>query len=187
MSTPSSAHAAVLADLLPGERVRDVALVAGYALAIAAGAQLAFPLPGTPILVTAQTFVVLLGAAALGPARATAGSLLFAGVGLAGVPWFAHAGGTSLGYIAGFVVAGWLVGTLARRGWVDNLAGALAAMVAGNLVIYALGVPVLAVVLGLGLEEAVALGVFPFLIGDAVKIGLAAALLPAAQRLLARD
>jgi biotin transport system substrate-specific component len=187
MSTSSSAPAAVLADLLPGERVRDVALVAGFALAIAAGAQLAFPVPGTPILVTAQTFVVLLGAAALGPTRAAAGALAFAGVGLLGVPWFAHSGGTSLGYIAGFVVAGWLVGALARRGWVDRIGGALAAMVAGNLAIYALGVPVLALVLGLGPLEAVSLGVVPFLVGDAVKIVLAAALLPAAQRLLGRS
>ncbi len=188
MSSSSRAHtpALVLADLIPGQRVRDVALVGGYALAIAASAQLAFPLPGTPILVTAQTFVVLLGAAALGASRASIGAMLFLLVGLIGVPWFAHSSGASLGYIAGFVAAGLVVGACARAGWVDRYLSAAGVMVLGNLVIYALGVPVLAMVVGVGLLEAAAIGIVPFLVGDAIKIALATALLPSAQRLVTR-
>lgn len=177
----------VAADVLPGSRVRDVALVGVFAVAIALSAQVAFPLPGTPILVTGQTFVVLLGAAALGAARATAGSMLFLAAGVVGVPWFAHAGGTSVGYIVGFVAAAMLVGWLARVGWVSGHLRATATMVAGNLVIYAFGVPVVAVVLGVGAREAIALGLVPFLIGDAVKVALAALLLPFAQRAVERS
>lgn len=176
----------VAADILPGARVRDVLLAGGFALAIALSAQIAFPLPGTPILVTGQTFVVLLGAAALGPVRAAAGSMLFLVAGVVGVPWFAHSGGTSIGYIIGFVAAAMLVGRLARAGWVSGHLRATVTMVAGNLVIYAFGVPVLAVVLGVGAREAIMLGAVPFLIGDGVKIALAALLLPFVQRAVER-
>jgi biotin transport system substrate-specific component len=187
-STPVSTAAGrtVLADLLPGERVRDVVLVGTYALAIALSAQVAFPLPGTPVPVTGQTFVVLLGAAALGAGRATAGASLYALVGLVGVPWFAVSSGASLGYVAGFVAAAWLVGRLARAGRLATWRGAATAMVAGNLVIYALGAGVLALVVGVGPSAALTMGVAPFLLGDLVKVAAATALLPATQRLLRR-
>jgi biotin transport system substrate-specific component len=187
-SSPLSARTAqpVLADLLPGDRVRDVALVGAYALAIAASAQVAFPLPGTPVPVTGQTFVVLLGAAALGAGRASIGASLYALVGLLGVPWFAVTSGASLGYVAGFVAAAWLVGRAARAGLLGTWRGAAAAMIAGNLVIYALGATVLAFVLGVGPRAALAMGVVPFLLGDLVKVAAATALLPVTQRFLDR-
>lgn len=187
-SSPLSARPVrpVLADRLPGARVRDLALVGGYALAIAIGAQLAFPVPGTPVPVTAQTLVVLLGAAALGTGRAAAGAALYAVIGLAGVPWFAVSSGASLGYIAGFVVAALVVGRFARAGWLDRVGGVVTAMVAGNLAIYVLGASVLALVLRVSPAEAIAMGVTPFLIGDAAKLAIAVALLPLAQRWLAR-
>ncbi|MEX0953143.1 MAG: biotin transporter BioY [Nitriliruptoraceae bacterium] len=187
MSASPRASAAVLADRIPGALARDAALVTGFALAIALSAQLAFPLPGTPILVTAQTLVVLLGAATLGATRASIGAGAFLLVGLAGVPaWFAHSGGTSTGYIIGFVAAALVVGRCARSGLLRSHLGAVSVMVGGNLVIYAFGVPVLAFVLGIGLTEAVLLGVVPFLIGDAVKIAIATVLLPQVQRLVDR-
>jgi biotin transport system substrate-specific component len=187
-SSPLSARPVkpVLADLLPGERVRDVALVGLYALAIAASAQVAFPLPGTPVPVTGQTLVVLLGAAALGTGRAAIGASLYAVIGLIGVPWFAVSSGASLGYIAGFVAAAWVVGRFARAGTLSTTKGAAFAMVLGNLAIYALGATVLAIVLSVGPAEAFAMGVAPFLLGDAVKLAIATALLPATQRLLGR-
>lgn len=187
-SSPLSARPLpVLADRLPGALVRDVVLVMGFAVAIAASAQIAVPVPGTPILATGQTLVVLLGAAALGPSRATAGTLLFALVGFLGVPWFAVAGGASLGYIAGFVLAAALVGRLARRGLVDRPLGAAVTMVAGNFVILASGTLVLGLLLGLGPVEAIAAGAVPFLIGDAIKVAIATAVLPIAQRFVARE
>ncbi len=183
---PAASVRPVLADLLPGERVRDVVLIGTFALAIALSAQLAFPLPGTPVPVTGQTFVVLLGAAALGPGRGVMGAGLYGVIGLLGVPWFAVTGGASLGYVAGFVAAAWVVGRFARAGALATWRGAATAMVVGNLVIYTLGATVLALVLGVGPQAALAMGVAPFLLGDLVKVAAATALLPAAQRLLDR-
>jgi biotin transport system substrate-specific component len=173
----------VLADLLPGTLVRDALLVVGLAAAITVGARLAVPLPFTPVPVTAQTFVVLLGAAALGARRAALGSALYLGVGLAGTPLFA-VGGATLGYIVGFVAAAAVVGRLAERGADRGPRGAALAMVAGTLTVYACGVPWLALAADLAPSQALALGVLPFLPGDAVKVVVATALLPAAWRLV---
>ena len=174
----------VLADLVPWIWVRDVALVGLFAAMIGLSAQVAIPLPFTPVPVTGQTFAVLLGAAALGASRATIGASLYVALGLIGVPWFTATGGASFGYILGFVVAALIVGRLARLGNDRTVGRTVALMVVGNLVIYAFGVPVLAVVTGLGPLEAVMLGAVPFLVGDAVKLALAAALLPATWKLV---
>jgi len=174
----------VLADLLPGSRVRDAVLVTVFAAVIGLSAQLAVPLPFTPVPVTGQTFAVLLGAAALGAGRATLGTSLYLVLGVAGVPWFTGTGGASFGYIVGFVAAALIVGRLARLGNDRTVARTVALMVVGNLAIYAFGVTGLALVLDVGLGEALALGVVPFLIGDAVKLALATALLPATWRLV---
>lgn len=174
----------VLADLLPGSRVRDAVLVTAFAAVLGLSAQLAVPLPFTPVPVTGQTFAVLLGAAALGAGRATLGSSLYLVLGVAGVPWFTGTGGASFGYIVGFVAAALIVGRLARLGNDRTVARTVALMVVGNLAIYAFGVTGLALVLNVGPGEALALGVLPFLIGDAVKLALAAVLLPATWRLV---
>jgi len=174
----------VLADLLPGSRVRDAVLVTVFAAVIGLSAQLAVPLPFTPVPVTGQTFAVLLGAAALGAGRATLGTSLYLVLGVAGVPWFTGTGGASFGYIVGFVAAALIVGRLARLGNDRTVARTVVLMVVGNLAIYVFGATGLALVLGVGLGEALALGVVPFLIGDAVKVALATALLPATWRLV---
>jgi len=175
---------AVLADLLPGALARDVALVGGFALAISLSARLALPLPGTPVPVTAQTFVVLLGAAVLGARRAGLGATAYLALGLAGTPWFTATGGATLGYIVGFVVAAVVVGRLAAATGTRSILGTAALMVLGNGVIYAFGVSFLALYLGLGAGEALTLGAVPFLLGDAVKVAVAAALLPASWRMV---
>lgn len=179
----------VLADLVPGSRVKDVALVGAFAAAIGLSAQIAVPLPFTPVPVTGQTFAVLLGAAALGAGRATLGASLYLVLGLVGVPWFTATGGASFGYIVGFIAAAALVGRLARLGNDRTVGRTVALMAVGNLAIYAFGVTGLALVLGVGLGEAVVLGAVPFLVGDALKLALAAALLPATWKLVgpARD
>ena len=177
----------VLADLVAGGLVRDVVLVVATAALTGAAAQVAIPLPFTPVPLSLQTFTVLLSAAALGPMRAASAMLIYLLAGMAGVPWFSGQtsgwGFPSFGYVIGFVIAATLVGLLARRGSDRSAPGVIGTMVAGNLVIYAIGVPYLAVAIGVGLPEAIALGVLPFLIGDALKILLAAGLLPAAWRL----
>ena len=176
----------VLADLLPGDRVRDALLVGGFALLIGISAQIAVQLPFTPVPITGQTFAVLLGGAALGSGRAAAGSGLYLALGLAGVPWFAPGNGASLGYIFGFVAAAALVGALARRGADRTALRTAALMLLGNVVLYAFGVTYLAFFLGVGAGEAIALGLTPFLAGDLVKIALAVGALPLAWRMAGR-
>lgn len=177
----------VLADLVPGGLARDLALVGGAAALTGIAAQVSIPLPFTPVPITLQTFTVLLAGAALGPTRGAAAMLVYLAVGAAGVPWFAEQtsgiGFPSFGYVIGFLLAATLVGALARRGADRTVLGTVAVMVLGNLVIYAVGVPYLALAIGVGLGEAVGLGLTPFLVGDALKILLAAGLLPAAWRL----
>jgi len=168
----------VLADLVATNRVRAVAVVGGFVLALAAGAQVAIPLPGTPVPITLQTFVVLLGAAALGPRRAVTGVAAYVGFGLVGVPWFAVVGGATSGYLVGFVVAAAIVGGVARTGAGRSVRSAAGLMVLGNVVIHAGGVAGLMLVVGLELPAAIAAGTVPFLIGDAVKLLAATVLLP---------
>ncbi len=178
----------VLADVLPGGLARDLALVTGAAALTGLAAQVLIPL--WPVPVTLQTLTVLLAGAALGPMRGAAAMLLYLAVGAAGVPWFSQqtSGLTfpTLGYVIGFVLAAGLVGALARRGMDRTAVGTIGIMVLGNLVIYAIGVPYLGVALGMGLGDAVAVGATPFLVGDGLKILLAAGLLPAVWRLAGR-
>lgn len=191
MTTNVLSRPRVLADLVPGGLVRDVALVAGAAAFTGLAAQVAIPLPFTPIPISLQTFAVLLSAAALGPMRAGAAMLLYLAAGVGGVPWFAEQrsgiGFPSFGYIIGFAIAAVVVGALARRGADRTMRGAAATMVLGNLVIYAVGVPYLALSIGVDLPTAVGLGLTPFLVGDGLKILLATGLLPATWRLAGRS
>lgn len=169
----------VLADRVPGEKIRDVALVAGYALTIGLSAQLVVHLPFTPVPITGQTLAVLAGALLLGRVRAVLGSLLYLGAGIGGVPWFAPSSGASLGYVFGFVLAAWLLGYLAEHGLDRRWGSLVASMLVGNLLIYVVGVPYLAAVIDVGIGKAIALGVLPFIAGDLVKIVIASCLLPA--------
>jgi len=174
----------VLADLIPGSLVRDLALVLGAAVLTGLAAQVSIPLPFTPVPISLQTFTVLLSGAALGPIRGGLGMVLYLVAGMAGVPWFSEQRSgldfPSFGYIVGFVLAAALVGWLARRGLDRSVPGTVGIMVLGNLVIYALGVPYLASSIDVDLVTALELGAVPFLIGDGLKIALAAGLLPAA-------
>ncbi|MGH3441071.1 MAG: biotin transporter BioY [Nitriliruptorales bacterium] len=176
----------VLADLLPGALVRDVLLVGGYAGLIGVSAQLRLFLPITEVPITGQTFAVLLGAAVIGSWRGAAGSALYLGLGLAGVPWFAAGSPVSYGYIVGFIVAAGLVGWLAERGWDRRPTSLAAAMVVGNVVIYVFGVGYLAWAASLPLWTAVFQGAVLFFPGDAIKIALAMALVPTAWTLVRR-
>lgn len=147
---------------------------------------MAVPLPFTPVPLSLATFAVLVTGAALGPRRAVLSMLLYLAAGVAGMPWFAGQNSgwqfASFGYIVGYVFAAGVVGTFARRGADCSVATTAGAMAAGNLTIYAFGLPWLMVVTGEGLLSAIGLGVFPLLPGDALKLALAAGLLPAVWR-----
>ncbi|WP_103500246.1 MULTISPECIES: biotin transporter BioY [Streptomyces] len=186
---------AVLADLLPARtvpsaRVRDVALILGGAVLTGVAAQLTLPVPGSTVPVTGQTFAVLLVGVALGPLRALLSLMLYAAVGMAGVPWFAEASSgyamPTLGYVLGFLLAVVVVGALARRGGDRTALRTAATMTAGSLSIYAVGVPYLALATGMSAGQAIAAGLVPFLIGDALKAVLAMGALPAAWKLIGR-
>lgn len=164
----------VLADVVPGGAVRDAALVTGGAALTGVLAQIAIPLPFTPVPLTMQTFGVLLVCASLGSARGLLSMLLYAVVGVAGVPWFAEGGsgfgGASFGYVVGFILAAAVVGRLAERGSTHSPVHTAGVMVLGNLAIYAIGVPWLMATVHVGLPTALTLGVVPFLVGDLIKV-----------------
>ncbi|PRX49268.1 biotin transport system substrate-specific component [Prauserella shujinwangii] len=188
-SLPVATRRTVLADLVPGTLVRDAVLVTAAAGLTGLAAQAVIPVPGSPVPMTGQTFAALLTGAALGWRRGAAAMLLYLLVGAAGMPWFNN--GTSgltasAGYVVGFVFAGALVGTLAARGGDRTPARTAGTMVLGNLVIYAFGVPWLMAAASLDLATALDKGVAPFLLGDALKIALAAAVLPATWALVHR-
>ncbi|MGW1538869.1 biotin transporter BioY [Streptomyces sp. NPDC002309] len=193
MSTAAAAPARpgqVLADLLPASRVRDVALVVGGAVLTGLAAQLAVPVPGSPVPVTGQTFAALLVGTALGAGRGFLSLALYGLAGVAGMPWFAEAGSgaaaPSFGYVIGLLLAATAVGALARRGADRSPWRTAGVMLLGEAIIYAVGVPYLALATGMSASAAIAAGLTPFLIGDALKAALAMGLLPAAWKLLDR-
>ena len=185
----------------------QVACAVGGSLLIAGLAQVSFSLPFTPVPITGQTLGVLLVGAAYGPALGTATLVLYLAWGLVGFPVFApnadgsHDTGiqvlraTSLtgGYLVGFVAAAGLTGWLSRRGWDRSLRSSIGAMLLGSIVIYAFGVPWLYDALPptidgtpVTLDTALSFGLYPFIIGDTLKLLVAAGLLPVAWRLLQR-
>ncbi|MFE4331658.1 biotin transporter BioY [Streptomyces sp. NPDC056831] len=196
MSTAAAAPArtgAVLADLLPAARHRyavDTALVLGGAALTGIAAQIAVPIPGSPVPVTGQTFAALLVGTALGARRGFLSLAVYALVGMAGVPWFAGgssgAGGASFGYVLGMLLAATVVGGLARRGGDRSVLRTAGTMVVGSAVTYAVGVPYLALATGMSASAAIAAGLVPFLLGDALKAALAMGALPAAWKLIGR-
>lgn len=166
-------------------RLTDAALVSGGVLLISLAAQIQIPM--FPVPMTMQTFAVLLVAATLGMNRAAISATAYLGLGAIGLPVFAGtktlAGALpTAGYLVGFVFASMLVGYLASKGNSRSPLRVALSFAAGSLVIYAFGVAGLIAALGLDFATAISVGVAPFLIGDAVKAALAAALLPQAWK-----
>jgi biotin transport system substrate-specific component len=169
----------------------DTLLVAAGTGVVAAAAQISVPLPFTPVPVTGQTFAVLVVGTALGTIRGTASLAFYLLLGAAGAPIYAgHSSGWSVvssasgGYIVGFVLAAALAGFLAERRWDRQFSSAVAAMLTGNVVIYLVGLPWLAIVLNADLNRTLEYGLYPFVPGDLLKLYLAAAVLPGAWRVV---
>ncbi|MEU4557542.1 biotin transporter BioY [Actinoplanes sp. NPDC023936] len=180
----------VLADVWGRSAVRDVVLVAGAASAVGLAAQISIPVPGSPVPITGQTFAVVLAGATLGASRGAVAMLVYAIAGALGVPWFA--GGTAGwpaatgGYLVGFILAAALAGQLAALGADRKPVHTVGLMAAANALIYLFGVPWLAFVTGMDLAAAASAGLIPYLIGDVLKTGLAAAFLPGVWSLVGR-
>ncbi|HZA26896.1 MAG TPA: biotin transporter BioY [Actinomycetota bacterium] len=192
-----------LAQALPRPRERsarlalDVGLIVLASLIVAASAQLTVHLRFVPI--TMQTLAVLLVGATLGSLRGGGAIALYLAEGAAGLPFFAEGKGgvdylvlrdplhASGGYLWGFLLAAIFVGFLAERGWDRNVGSALGAMFLGNVAIYLIGLPWLASAIGTSIENALPFGLYPFIIGDTIKLLLAAGALPIAWRLVGRE
>ncbi len=174
-------------------RVRDAALVIAGAILIYLTALVSVPIPGNPVPFTLQNFGVLVVGGALGFRRGGAASFLYVALGVVGLPFFAEGkGGTAVifgttgGYLIGFIVAAALVGRLAELGWDRKIGGALGATMLGTAVIYAIGVPWLAVTANLTPAKAIEFGLMPFLVLDIIKAVAAAAVFPAAWWVVGR-
>ena len=175
LMTPSAATSAVT----------KAALVVFGSLLLAVSAQ--FKIPLYPVPATGQTLVVLLIGMTYGPRLGgiTLAAYLFEGA--LGLPVFAGGAagvavlmGPTAGYLFGFLLAAIAMGYLAERGMGRTVVSTIAAMVIGNCLIYLCGVLWLANFIGLG--QAIAAGVLPFLYGDALKLIVAAGLMPWAWR-----
>ncbi len=176
----------VLADLIPGARVRDILLVLSGAALTGLMAQIAIPVVGSPVPVTGQTFAALTVGAALGWQRGAAALALYMVAGMAGMPWYAGGGSgfgfPSFGYVIGFVFAAGLVGALASRGGDRKPLPVIGTMLLGNAVVYLFGLAYLMFDLNIGLAGAWDIGMKNYLLGDGLKILLAAGCLPALWR-----
>ena len=173
--------------------VTDAVLVLAGTGFVALAAQVSIGLPFTPVPITGQTFAVVLVGASLGALLGLASLGLYLLVGALGAPVYADGNhgwdvltGPTGGYIVGFVLAAVLTGLLAQRRWDRRFSSAVAAMLSGNVVIYLVGLPWLAEKLDTGLEKTFELGLYPFVVGDLLKLYLAGALLPGAWRLVER-
>ncbi len=175
-----------------GVRVLAVLFVTALTAALS---QVSFPLPFTPVPFTLQPMVVLVGAAALGARLGAASQILYLMLGIAGMPVFAYAPdlpqgmarllGPTGGYLMAYPLAAFVTGWLAERGMDRRVLTSILAMTAGLGAIFAGGVLWLA--LGLGLSAALAVGFYPFVVVDLVKIVASALVLPGAWRLLRHE
>jgi biotin transport system substrate-specific component len=183
MSSISLARRPVLADaIVPRSLVSDAALVVGGAALTAGLAQVAVPL--WPVPITGQTLAVLLVGGSLGALRGTLSMVLYAAVGMLGLPVFSDGDsglgvvlGPTGGYIVGFVLAAALTGWLAERRWDRRFLGGMVSYLAGSAIVFAVGLPWLAATLGLDLQQTLQAGLYPFILGGVIKAAIAAGLI----------
>lgn len=153
-------------------------------------------LPFSPVPITLQTLAVLTVGGALGWMRGGAAIVLYWALALVGTPNVSATGVTGAelfyassptgGYVVGWFFAALLVGWLCEKGWDRSFRSSISAMLLGSIVIYLVGVPWLANAYGFDAATALEKGLYPFVVGDVIKLLVAAGLLPAAWRLLGR-
>ena len=177
------ARSALIRQWIPEQTlVTDAGLVLAFSLFTGLMAHIAIPLPFTPVPITGQTFAVLLCGALLGARLGTASMLAYVTEGLIGLPVFASAAGSfTYGYLAGFVAAALVVGWFADRGWTADWRLTIVAMLAGEVAIYFFGLLWLAHLVPP--DKVLVFGLYPFVIGDAIKLIAAVLVVPAGWRL----
>ena len=193
MTMQLSSQAALIDRVVPRSAINNVALILSGAVFTAYAAQLVIPM--WPVPITAQTLAVLLVGSVLGATRGAISLIVYFSMGAVGLPVFSAATslsfGPTFGYLVGFVAAAAVVGYLSQSGWHKSVTGVIGSFAIANSVIYLFGLPWLAFALGsLGaandLASVAAAGFAPFIIGDVIKMTLAAALLPLAWKFLGK-
>ena len=173
------------------------AAVVFIAAATGAAAQFSIPLPFTPVPLTLQDTVVLLGGAALGSRLGMAAQLLYLAAGISGLPVFAASAvlpqgamrmlGPTGGYLLSYPLAAYVTGRLAERGLDRHYLTSVVAMIAGLAIVFAFGVTWLALFArpaAVGFDAALRAGLYPFLPGDVLKILIGATVLPTLWKVL---
>ncbi len=185
----------ITSAVFPRRTAVTIGLMFSFALLTALAAQIAIPLPFTPVPITGQTFAVLLTGAALGSWAGAGSQLIYVLLGALGLPFYADGSGgwevltgATFGYLLGFIVAAWVIGFLAERKQDRKVWSAVPAFLTGSVVIYLFGVawlyygfePIAT------WEAALVAGVVPFIPGDLLKVALAGLTLPVAWRLVGK-
>jgi len=170
----------------------DIALIIGGSLVIALSAQVAVLLPFSPVPVSLQTFAVLMIGALLGSWRAALSVFTYIMQGAVGLPVFAlgRAGlavlsGPTGGYLLGFIAAAYITGLLAERGWGRRIATTILAMAIGNAAVYPFALLWLCCLTGIN-SAVLIVGLYPFIVGDVLKVVLAAVFCHRAESCLGR-
>ena len=193
-----------LAHSIVKGRSRNVAFVLDLGLVLAGTAfiylmtQVVITLePFSPVPITGQTLAVLVVGGGLGLLRGGSSVILYLALGAAGFPRAFAEGNTGIewlyasaptgGYLVGFFIAAVLVGYLCERGWDRNFRSAIGAMLLGEIVIFLVGVPWLANAVGVPAGKAMELGLYPFVVGDTIKLLIAAGLLPVTWKLFGKN
>jgi biotin transport system substrate-specific component len=190
-------------DSAASSRGIQIASVLFITALTAAAAQISMPLPFTSVPLTLQPMIVLIGGLALGSQLGAVSQILYLAAGIAGLPVFAASAtlppgalrliGPTGGYLMAYPVAAFVAGYLAERGFDRRYLTSVVAMFAGLAIIFTSGV----LWLGLfartltgsapvGMQSALATGLYPFILPDVVKLAMAAALLPTLWRLIGR-
>jgi biotin transport system substrate-specific component len=190
-------------DSAASSRGIQIASVLFITALTAAAAQISMPLPFTTVPLTLQPMIVLIGGLALGSRLGAVSQILYLAAGIAGLPVFAASAtlppgalrliGPTGGYLMAYPVAAFVAGYLAERGFDRRYLTSVVAMFAGLAIIFTSGV----LWLGLfartltgsapvGMQSALATGLYPFILPDVVKLAMAAALLPTLWRLIGR-
>lgn len=189
MNTP---YATVYSLIRPATIWKELPLLIGFNLILVASAYVSVNLPFSPVPITGQTFGVMLIAMALGRMRAIGVVTAYLLEGAAGLPVFA--GGTAGlpiimgptgGYLIGFLASAYFVGALADKGWDKSYLKSIVAMVIGHAVIFVFGLAGLAMFVPK--DVVLTMGLYPFLSGTAVKIALAAVILPSIWKFVKRE
>ena len=171
----------------------NAVLVVSGVLGLAALAQVAVSVPGSPVPVTGQTLGVLLLGTTYGSTLGFTTFALYLLAGIAGAPVFANSGhgldrlvGATGGYLVGMLVATFILGQFARFRLDQKFLTALPSMLIGTVITFSFGVVWLHEYTGQSWSWTISAGLTPFIIGEALKIAIAGTSLPAMWRLVNR-